>query len=327
MKLGDKERQVARIDRNKRPEWKQKYGNRKSDTDINPCTFCGLKKTHQDRRSCPAYGKTCDLCRKPNHFASVCRADRYRNTKSNSKCDTKRGRNRVKKTLEQESESEDSSDEDFLSQSVAHMNIIRIKKRYSLEKTVPLMINDISIRAEPDSGADVNVMDEFQFRALLHRSAEQMKLKDSKIKLMTLQNELPIKGEFSAIVRNQTCGIQSRFLVVKGRVNSPPLISKSTLIELGMLQIRDDGSFAEINSLRIPGKETHINAVSADFSSKQEISRLLNKHSKVFEGIGRIRDNKDDKGLFVKFSMKPDLYICLVYIYFKVQFLNVLEQF
>ena len=73
------------------------------------------------------------------------------------------------------------------------MNIKRIKKRYSLEKTVPLMINDISIRADPDSSADVNVMDEFQFRALLHRSAEQMKLKDSKIKLMTLQNALPIK--------------------------------------------------------------------------------------------------------------------------------------
>ena len=50
------------------------------------------------------------------------------------------------------------------------------------------MINNISIRVEPDSGADVNVMDKFQFRALLHRSAEQMKLKDSKIKLMTLQN-------------------------------------------------------------------------------------------------------------------------------------------
>ena len=70
-------------------------------------------------------------------------------------------------------------------------------------------------------------------------------------------------------MRNQTCGIQSRFLVVKGRINSPPLISKSTLTELGMLQIRDDGSFAEPNSLRIPGKETHINAVSKDFSSKQ----------------------------------------------------------
>ena len=146
------------------------------------------------------------------------------------------------------------------------MNIKNIrKKRYILGRTVPLMIIDFSIRAEPDSGVDVNVMDEFQFCALLHRSAEQMELKDSKIKLMTLQNELPIKGEFSAIVRNKTCGIQSRFLVVKGRINSPPLISKSTLTELGMLQIRYDGSFAEPNSLHIPGKETHINAVSKDF--------------------------------------------------------------
>ena len=94
------------------------------------------------------------------------------------------------------------------------------------------MINDISFRAELDSDADVNVMNKIQFRALLHRSAEQMKLKDRKIKLMTLQNELPIKGEFSAIVRNQTCGIKSRFLEVRGRINSPPLISKSTLTEL-----------------------------------------------------------------------------------------------
>ena len=190
--------------------------------------------------------------------------------------------------------------------SVAHMNIKTIKKRYSLEKTVPLMINDISIRAEPDSGADVNVMDEFQFLGLLDRSAEQMELKDSNIKLLTLQNQLQIKGQFSAIVRNHTCGIQSRFLVVKGRINYSPLISKSTLTELAMLQIRDDGSFAEPNSFRIPGKETHINAVSEDFSSKQELSRLLHKHSKVFEGIGRVKGNKNDKELFVMFSMIPD---------------------
>ena len=236
----------------------------------------------------------------------MCRADKFKNTKNKYKNDTKRGRNRVKKTLEHESSSDDSSDDDFLSQSIAHMNIKSIKTRYSLSKTVPLMINDISIRAEPESGADVNVMDEFQFRALQHRSTEEMELQTSKIKLMTLQNELPIKGEFNAIVRNKTCGIHSRFLVVKGRINSPPLISKTTLTELGMLQIRDDGSFAEQNELRIPGDGPHINTVSETFSSQQEISSLLNKHSKVFEGIGRIRDNKNDKELYVKFSMKPD---------------------
>ena len=133
-----------------------------------------------------------------------------------------------------------------------------------------------------------------------------MELKNSKIKPMTLQNELPIKGEFDAIMRNETCEIHSRFLVVKGRINSPPLISKSTLTELEMLQIRDDGSIAEPNSLRITRKEPHVNAVSEDFSSKQEISKLLNKPSSVFDGICRIRDIKNDKELFVKFHMKPD---------------------
>ena len=70
--------------------------------------------------------------------------------------------------------------------------------------------------------------------------------------------------------------------------------------------MRDDGSFAEPNDLRIPGKETYVNAVSEDFCARQEITQLLNKHFEVFKGIGRIRDNRDDKDLFVKFNIKPD---------------------
>ena len=306
MKIIDQERQIAKVDKNKGYEWKQRHANRKAESEINPCGYCGLKKMHTDRRSCPAYGKTCAKCQKPNHFASACRADRFRTPIHKKNYDIRRGRNRVKKTLEQESDSEDTSDDDFLSQSVAHMNIKRVKKKYSLEKTVPLMINDISVRAEPDSGADVNVMDEFQFRALQHRSAEDLGLQNSKIRLQTLQNELPIKGEFNAVIRNKTCGVRSRFLVVKGRINSPPLISKTTLTELGMLQIRDDGSFAEPNHLRIPGPESNVNAVSERSSTKQELVKILDKHAKVFKGIGKIRDNKNDKELFVKFNMKPD---------------------
>ena len=199
------------------------------------------------------------------------------------------------------------TDDDFLSQSVTHVNIKRVKKKYSLENTVPLMINDISVRAEPDSGADVNVMDEFQFRALQqHRSAKDLGLQNSKVKLQTLQNECPIKGKFNAVIRIKTCGVRSRFVVVKGRINSPPLISKTTLAALGMLQIRHDGSFDESNHLRIPGPESNVNAVSERSSTKQGLVKILYKHAKVFKAIGRIRDNKNDKELSVKFSMKPD---------------------
>ena len=34
------------------------------------CTYCG--RPHE-RGKCPAYGKTCTLCNKKNHFAAVCR--------------------------------------------------------------------------------------------------------------------------------------------------------------------------------------------------------------------------------------------------------------
>ena len=54
------------------------------------------------------------------------------------------------------------------------MRIKMVKKTYGLEKTIPLMLNDVHILAEPDTGADVNVMDEYQYRALLHRSGQEI---------------------------------------------------------------------------------------------------------------------------------------------------------
>ena len=36
------------------------------------CWNCGRKHDFQKRESCPAYGKTCTKCHKPNHFAAKC---------------------------------------------------------------------------------------------------------------------------------------------------------------------------------------------------------------------------------------------------------------
>ncbi len=37
-------------------------------------------------------------------------------------------------------------------------------------------LNDVDIRMEPDSGAEVNLMDEHQFQALLHRTNHKLTL-------------------------------------------------------------------------------------------------------------------------------------------------------
>lgn len=115
-----------------------------------------------------------------------------------------------------------------------------------------MKIEDVDVRIEPDSGAEVNVMDEHQFKALQNRSSRKLTLEPSRTKLNTLQSKLMVKGKLKAIIRNKTCGGISRFIVVKGNINSPPLIGKETLLELGMLQIRGDASFAEVNEIIIP---------------------------------------------------------------------------
>ena len=38
------------------------------------CGACGYE--YHDKKVCPAQGKTCRVCNKPNHFAQVCRSNK-----------------------------------------------------------------------------------------------------------------------------------------------------------------------------------------------------------------------------------------------------------
>ena len=169
-----------------------------------------------------------------------------------------------------------------------------------------LRIDDVDVRIEPDSGAEVNIMDEHQHKALQHRSSKPQVLKASHIKLHTLQSALPVKGEFKTIVRNKTCGTETKFVVVRGRINSPPLISKDTLIKLGMIQLDPNGSLTEANDMRIPEDTLNVKAVAENTTAPVQIEEITEKFSQVFKGIGMIKDIKKGKEIFDKFSMKPE---------------------
>jgi hypothetical protein len=93
-------------------------------------------------------------------------------------------------------------------------------------------------------------MDEHQFQSILHRTNEKPTLEQCQIKLNTLQHPLHVKGKFETIISNQTCRKPATFVVVKGRINSPPLLSKNTLIELGMLKLHPDGGLKSTNAMR-----------------------------------------------------------------------------
>ena len=46
----------------------------KEGSNTRECWNCGRKHDFQKRELCPAYGKTCNKCHKPNHFAIKCRS-------------------------------------------------------------------------------------------------------------------------------------------------------------------------------------------------------------------------------------------------------------
>ena len=50
-------------------EGKEQIGSRREKVKSEKCGFCGMV---HGARSCPAFGKTCNYCRKTGHFERVC---------------------------------------------------------------------------------------------------------------------------------------------------------------------------------------------------------------------------------------------------------------
>lgn len=52
---------------------------------------------------------------------------------------------------------------------------IKVGKISNMEKTLPIVVNDVNVHMEPDSNADVNVMDERQYRTLQRKTQHTQK--------------------------------------------------------------------------------------------------------------------------------------------------------
>ena len=156
-----------------------------------------------------------------NHFSFLCKSKGPHNSKKGNeqKRDHKPPENskhkrRVKRTTEEEdADNSTSSDDEFFCQAVRHLKQVKKIKTDGEDRTLSGKIEDADVRAEPVNETEVNVVDERQFKALTNRSNMKLTLQPSRVKLNTLQSELPVKGEFTETIRNQTWGAVARFVV------------------------------------------------------------------------------------------------------------------
>ena len=243
---------IAKVKRNAEPSRQHKTSDNCRYT---TCKYCDRQHPTQ-KEQCPAWGKTCNKYGKQNHFANVCTTgNQNRQQSRGQRRDFRRSIQRTSDDPETVDSEDDYQGSEFIEQSINLMRVGKIKlhvnKITEYEKTVPIVINDVIVRMEPDSGADANVMDEYQYETLSRKIEGNIDLKGCETKLSTLKNDLPVLGVFNAILRNTTRGTETSIIVVKGKINSPPLLGKQTLIELGMLEIRPDGSLKAENDLGI----------------------------------------------------------------------------
>lgn len=138
---------------------KSSANNRRSDRPmIEHCKYCG--GSHR-RGACPAYGQTCNKCKKSNHFSKVCQSKTVNNTQKVNSVDV------------------NESSEFFLDSIELNYNDITHKineDEYCIDSIsgdnewkVNLKTNDTDICFKIDSGAQVNVISHKQFNKLLYR--------------------------------------------------------------------------------------------------------------------------------------------------------------
>nr|XP_058966743.1 uncharacterized protein LOC131793346 [Pocillopora verrucosa] len=152
------------------------------------CKYCG-KRNERKRDKCPAFGKTCSSCGKPNHFAAKC----FKNSREFKKCSQKSKR---KKVNQLDDISDSSSEGEILSLSLAHtanaVDMSKLKNKIFAH----MDIGNELVKMQVDSGASCNVLP-FKF---LPRDTE---IKKTKWKLSTYsKTNLKVLGVAKLSLRN-----------------------------------------------------------------------------------------------------------------------------
>ena len=107
---------------------------------------CGRRYPHDGR--CPATGKICNNCEKPNHFANECRSTAKKPARKHR---SRKSKPRTVRPLQQDNHHSDSdSDESYL---------YTVNRAHKNNANVKVIVNSVSFPTMVDTGASINVID------------------------------------------------------------------------------------------------------------------------------------------------------------------------
>ena len=226
------------------------------------CRNCGGQYPHE--RQCPAQGKSCRKCGKPNHFAKVCRGgaartnhrtrdEKQRSQQAKTKLKERKSIHPVSKTGESES-----SDDEYL---------YTVASKETPKVNVSQQVCQHWFKATIDTGATINVIGQETFTKMVRPN-----IKKTSIKAFAFDAESPVRfvGKFEATIETRKPIAVATFYVTK-TATSGNLISASTAQDLGLISL-------------------HLHRISD--TNDKNLDNILNKHAKVFQGLGKLKTDK-----------------------------------
>ena len=218
------------------------------------CWNCGRKHQFHQRALCPAFGKVCNKCGKPNHFAAQCRSNTSESHKNVQAID------------------DDNGDEVFPTQ------ISAVVVDDSQLVTVRLESGNY-LRFQVDTGAQCNVIPLQLYRqAAKDHKLTQVTVTKSKITAYG-GTTLPVVGTVQLKVTRGSMNLTLHCKIVDG-INIRPLLGRESCLQLKIISYLDND---QLNKL-----DTGTSLVYAlDIPTTLTKEQLIKRYPKIFgPGIG-----------------------------------------
>ena len=236
----------------------------KPSTKSKSCQNFGGPTPHQN--ACPAQGKECHKCGKMNHSAKFCSGKPEKGRKSGQSPTQNFSRPRQRTQVKQLVPSQSDTDDEYLYP-------IRGNKNPRPHATIEALGYSFDILI--DTGASINVID--QKTSLRMKDAH---LLETRAKTFPCKTSKPVtfKGKFQAMVETKKRCAVTTFFVVNSS-NSGNLLSTQTTQELGLIS-PNLCKLAVTNKSNLPQ------------TSDKTLSSILNKHSNVLNGLGKLKNQQ-----------------------------------
>lgn len=235
------------------------------------CFNCGGEYPHKDGK-CPAFNKTCNNCKKRNHFASCCRLESTRNDNQGNSSTNDEHKIQLIKEFLSNYESEVNHNDQAWS----------IETKNGKSPTLDFEIAKTRVKFIVDTGASINLMDEETYNQLKERPI----LQKSKTRITSYtSNTIPILGRFhTRLLFNK---VYSNVLIHVVQGNTGNLLGYETLTKMGIIKMVD---------------QIKVNALHNQQESFKE--NLAAKYPRLFSGkVGKLNDFKVK--LHINSNIKP----------------------